>query len=157
MELDDFDLKILAQLQADARQTNLAIAEKVGLSATHCLRRVRRLEKAGVIKNYRAGIDRKQVGLDLTVFVGVKVERHQDEEALNFVGTVTKWPVVISRHLVSGEADFLLEVVAANMEGYEKSVLQRLLKIESVKDVRSNFAMATYKTNGSLPVCKILK
>lgn len=152
MKLDDFDLKIIAELQNNARQTNIVLAEKVGLSPTPCLRRVRRLEEAGIITGYRINIDRKLLGFDLTVFVTVKVERHQDEEAVNFVETVTKWPEVISCHLVSGDIDFLMEVVVADVEDYEKFVLQRLLKIKSVKDVRSNFAMRTYKTNGNLPV-----
>ncbi|MCC0040807.1 MAG: Lrp/AsnC family transcriptional regulator [Rhodobiaceae bacterium] len=152
MKLDGSDLRIIAALQKNARQTNLALADAIGLSPTPCLRRVRQLEEAGVIRGYRADIDRNKVGLNLTIFVGVKVERHQDDEAAKFVDTVTRWPEVISCHLVSGDIDFLLEVVAASMEDYEQFVLQRLLKIRSVKDVRSNFAMRTYKTGGDLPV-----
>ncbi len=152
MTLDSFDLKIIKALQNDARQTNQALAQKVGLSPTPCLRRVRKLEKDGVIQRYKAGINRQSVGLDLTIFVNVKVERHQDEEAGNFVRTVTLWSEVISCHLVSGEMDFLLEVVAADMDSYERFVLQRLLKIKGVQDVRSNFAIRSYKTDGALPV-----
>lgn len=151
MKIDQYDVKIIAELQVDARQTNQALAEKVGLSPTPCLRRVRRLEDEGIIEGYKASINRKEVGLGLTVFVHVKVERHQDKEAANFVSTVTKWPEVISCHLVSGEADFLMEVVTSNMDGYEAFVLQRLLRIDSVKDVRSNFVMRTYKNGGNLP------
>ncbi|GAB6054265.1 Lrp/AsnC family transcriptional regulator [Magnetospira thiophila] len=152
MSLDRTDLKILDALQTDSRQTNLALAEKIGLSPTPCARRVRRLEEEGVIKRYKVDIDLARVGLNLTIFVGVKVERHQDDEANSFVDAVTSWPEVIACHLVSGDIDFLLEVVTSNMEVYERFVLQRLLKIKSVKDVRSNFAMRTYKTNGHLPV-----
>ena len=152
MNLDPFDLKIIEALQTDARQTNLALAEKIGLSPTPCLRRVRRLEEMGIIQGYKVDIGRSQMGLNLTIFVGVKVERHQDEEATNFVQTVTSWPEVIACHLVSGDVDFLLEVVAATMEDYEQFVLQSLLKIHGVKDVRTNFSMRTYKTNGNLPV-----
>ncbi len=152
MNLDAFDCKIIAALQADARQTNQALAETVGLSPTPCLRRVRRLEKEGLIASYKAVIDRKHLGLGLTVFVTVKVARHQDHEAANFVEAVVKWPEVVSCHLVSGDMDFLMEVVAVDMGAYEKFILQRLLKIESVKDVRSNFVIRTHKSDGDVPV-----
>ncbi len=152
MKLDPFDRKIIAELQIDGRQTNLALAEKIGLSPTPCLRRVRRLEEKGLITGYTVAIDRKKAGLGLTVFVGIRVERHQDAAATRFVDTVTAWPEVIACHLVSGESDYLLEVVAADMEDYESNVLKRLLNIESVRDVRSNFAMRSHKTNGGLPL-----
>lgn len=152
MQLDEFDLRILSALQQDARQTNQALADKVGLSPTPCLRRVRRLERDGVIAAYRCEVNRKALGLGLTIFVTVKVARHQDRDAEHFVQTVTRWPEVVSCHLVSGDMDFLMEVVAPDMEAYERFILKRLLKIEGVKDLRSNFAMRTYKTRGTLPV-----
>lgn len=152
MQLDEFDLRILSALQQDARQTNQALADKVGLSPTPCLRRVRRLERDGVIAAYRCEVSRKALGLGLTIFVTVKVARHQDRDAEHFVQTVTRWPEVVSCHLVSGDMDFLMEVVAPDMEAYERFILKRLLKIEGVKDLRSNFAMRTYKTRGTLPV-----
>ncbi len=157
MKIDQFDIRIIAELQADARQTNQTLAEKIGLSPTPCLRRVRRLEEEGIIEGYKAEINRKEVGLGLTIFVHVKVERHQDKEADNFVATVTKWPEVIACHLISGEMDFLLEVVTFDIQGYESFLLQHLLKIESVKDVRSNFVMRTYKFAGDLPAYQISK
>ena len=152
MKLDEFDHRILTALQHDSRQTNQALADKVGLSPTPCLRRVKRLEKEGIIAGFQMLIDRKALGLGLTIFVSVKVARHQDRDAEKFVNTVTTWPEVISCHLVSGDMDFLMEVVAPDMEAYEKFVLKRLLKIEGVKDLRSNFAMRTYKTSGALPL-----
>jgi Lrp/AsnC family leucine-responsive transcriptional regulator len=152
MKLDDYDCKILKALQRDSRQSNLALAEQIGLSPTPCLRRVRQLEKAGIIKSYGLNLDRQKLGLGLTVFVGVRVARHQDSDAADFVETVTCWPEVLSCHLLSGDVDFLLEVVAADMQAYEQHTLQALLRIKSVHDVRSNFAMRTHKTHGSLPV-----
>ncbi len=152
MTLDEFDRRILAALQTDARQTNQALADRVGLSATPCLRRVKRLERDGIIDGYRTQINRKALGLGLTIFVSVKVARHQDRDAEQFVSTVTTWPEVVSCHLVSGDMDFLMEVVAPDMEAYEKFILKRLLKIKGVKDLRSNFAMRSYKTTGSLPI-----
>jgi len=152
MELDVFDRRILTALEKDARQTNQALAEKVGLSPTPCLRRVRRMEKEGVITNYSANINRKALGLDLTIFITVKVARHQDRDAMQFVQSVTSWPEVVSCHLVSGDMDYLMEVVAPDMQAYEQFILKRLLKIEGVKDLRSNFAMRTYKSGGALAI-----
>ena len=151
MDLDACDRRIISELQIDARQTNQVVAEKVGLSQTPYLRRVKRLEQAGIIKGYKAEIDRQKLGFDLTVSVEVKVARHQDRDASAFVRTVETWPEVIACHLVSGGMDFLLEVVVRDMAGYEEFVLQRLLNIESVKEVHSNFIMRTYKDNGIIP------
>ncbi len=152
MNINTIDLKILAALQSDARQTNQALADKVGLSPTPCLRRVKKLEDDGIIEGYKALINRKKMGLGLTVFVTVKVERHQDREAEKFVSSVTHWPEVVSCHLVSGDMDYLMEVATPDIDGYEKFVLKRLLKHPSVKDVRSNFVMRTHKRDGSLPL-----
>jgi len=149
-QIDEFDHRILAALQRDARQTNQALADQVGLSPTPCLRRVKRLERDGIITGYNANLNRKALGLGLTIFVTVKVARHQDRDAMHFVNTVTSWPEVMACHLVSGDMDYLLEVVAPDMEAYERFVLKRLLKIEGVKDLRSNFAMRTFKSDGSL-------
>ena len=149
-QIDEFDRRILAALQRDARQTNQALADQVGLSPTPCLRRVKRLERDGIITGYNANLNRKALGLGLTIFVTVKVARHQDRDAMHFVNTVTSWPEVMACHLVSGDMDYLLEVVAPDMEAYERFVLKRLLKIEGVKDLRSNFAMRTFKSDGSL-------
>lgn len=149
-QIDEFDRRILAALQTDARQTNQALADQVGLSPTPCLRRVKRLERDGIITGYNANLNRKALGLGLTIFVTVKVARHQDRDAMHFVNTVTSWPEVMACHLVSGDMDYLLEVVAPDMEAYERFVLKRLLKIEGVKDLRSNFAMRTFKSDGSL-------
>jgi len=149
-QIDEFDHRILAALQTDARQTNQALADQVGLSPTPCLRRVKRLERDGIITGYNANLNRKALGLGLTIFVTVKVARHQDRDAMHFVNTVTSWPEVMACHLVSGDMDYLLEVVAPDMEAYERFVLKRLLKIEGVKDLRSNFAMRTFKSDGSL-------
>lgn len=152
LKLDAIDRRILAALQRDARLTNVQLAEEVGLSPSPCLRRVRILEKAGVIGGYHATLDRGGVGLDLTVFVGVKVERHHDETASAFREAVQALPEVISCHLVSGEADFLLQVVVPNLAGYERFLLGTLLKLPGVSDVRSNFAIQTVKAEAPLPL-----
>jgi Lrp/AsnC family leucine-responsive transcriptional regulator len=150
--LDDFDRRILDELQRDGRLTNTDLSERVGLSATPCLRRVKALEQAGVIKGYRAELDREMVNLGLTVMVGVKVDGHCDESATAIQEAFREMPEVVSCHLVSGEADFLLEVVVPNLKGYEKFLLGKLLKQPMVKDIRSNFVIRTVKDRAAVPL-----
>lgn len=150
--LDAIDRRILGALQRDARLTNVQLAEEVGLSPSPCLRRVRILEKSGVINGYHANLDRGGLGLGLTVFVGVKVERHHEEPAEAFREAIQALPEVISCHLVSGEPDFLLLVVVPDLAGYEGFLLGTLLKLPGVSDIRSNFAIQTVKTQAPLPL-----
>ncbi|MBN2993017.1 Lrp/AsnC family transcriptional regulator [Pseudomonas cedrina subsp. fulgida] len=152
LKLDAFDRKILEALQRDGRLSNVQLADEIGLSASPCLRRVRLLEEAGVIRGYQATLDRDEVGLGMMVFVGVKVERHNDTEANAFREAVTALPEVISAFLVSGESDFLLQVVVPDLRGYERFVTGSLLKLPGVRDIRSNFAIQTVKPPGSLPL-----
>lgn len=152
LKLDAIDRRILAALQRDGRLTNVELAEEVGLSPSPCLRRVRMLEKAGVIRGYHASLDRGGIGLGLTVFVGIKVERHHDEAATAFREAVRAVPEVISCHLVSGEADFLLQVVVPDLAAYERLLLDTLLRLPGVSDIRSNFAIQTVKAGAALPL-----
>lgn len=150
--LDDIDRRILAALQRDGRLTNVELAEEVGLSPSPCLRRVRGLERGGLIKGYHATLDRPAIGLGLTVFVGVKVERHRDDTAEAFREAVRAMPQVVSCHLVSGEADFLLQVVVPDLAHYESLLLGHLLRLPGVSDIRSNFAIQTVKEQQALPL-----
>jgi Lrp/AsnC family leucine-responsive transcriptional regulator len=152
IKLDSFDRRILAALQRDGRLTNVQLADEIGLSASPCLRRVRHLEEAGVIRGYQARLDPDEVGLGLTVFVGVKVERHHEEEAEAFRQAVLALPEVISAFLVSGESDFLLHVVVPDLRGYERFLTGTLLKLPGVSDIRSNFAIQTVKATAPLPL-----
>jgi len=152
--LDAIDRRILAALQRDARLSNVQLAEEVNLSPSPCLRRVRQLEAAGLISGYHAELDRGGVGLGLTVFVGVKVERHHEAEANAFREAVVALPEVVSAHLVSGESDFLLQVVVANLAAYERFLTGTLLRLPGVSDIRSNFAIQTVKEHGPLPLTR---
>ncbi|MGO6943075.1 Lrp/AsnC family transcriptional regulator [Rhizobium johnstonii] len=152
LQLDAIDLKLLSLLQADARIANIALAEQVGLSPSPCSRRVKLLESAGVVEAYRAILSRTAVGLSLTVFSGIRVERHSHENADSFVKAVLAMPEVVACHLVSGDHDFLLEVVVPDMATYESSVLRRLLALPAIRDIRTSFAMRSYKANGPLPL-----
>lgn len=152
LKLDAIDRKILVALQENAKLTNVQLAEKVGLSQSPCLRRTRQLEEAGLIKGYHAILDRAGIGLGLTVFVGVKVERHRDDSAEAFRQAVVELREVVSCHLVSGEADFQLQIVVPDLAAYEQLLLGKLLKLPGVVDIRSNFAIQTVKQESSLPL-----
>ena len=150
--LDAIDLKILRALQEDSRLPNITLAERVGLSPSPCLRRVKLLEAAGVIEGYRTVLNRAAINLGLTVFAGVRVERHSAENADSFVEAVLAMAEVVACHLVSGDVDFQIEVVVPDMATYESIVLRRLLSLPAVRDIRSSFAMRSYRAGGALPV-----
>ncbi|WP_280552767.1 Lrp/AsnC family transcriptional regulator [Halomonas sp. 25-S5] len=152
--LDAIDRRLLAALQRDARLSNVQLAEEVNLSPSPCLRRVRQLEAAGLIRGYHAELDRGGVGLGLTVFVGIKVERHHEAQANAFREAVVALPEVVSAHLVSGESDFLLQVVVADLAAYEHFLTGTLLRLPGISDIRSNFAIQTVKEHGPLPLTR---
>lgn len=150
--LDASDHRILDTLQKDGRLSNIALAERIGLSPTPCLRRVRRLEAEGYIEGYGARIHRRAVGLGLTAFVNIAIQDHADHNAALFEEALRSRPEVVACHIVTGPADFLLEVVVPDLEAYSEFVLSTLLKLPGVKDVRSSFAMKTVKAPSILPL-----
>jgi Lrp/AsnC family transcriptional regulator, leucine-responsive regulatory protein len=152
MPMDSVDRRMLEILQRDGRISNAALAEQLHLSPSPCLRRLRALEGDGVISGYRAMLDRKQLGLGLTVFVELKVDGHSDRTAATISEGLTAAPEVVSAHIVSGSAVFLLEVVVADLAAYERLMFETLLKLPNVADVRSNFALRTVKPAGPLPI-----
>jgi Lrp/AsnC family transcriptional regulator, leucine-responsive regulatory protein len=149
-KLDKFDIAILRCLQEDARATNVEIAEKVNLSPSPCLRRIRNLEKSGILRGYRADIDRKEVGLGLTVFVEFKVGHHSRENSDAQQKALLAIPEIVSCFLISGTADFLAEIVVEDLSAYERLLTETLLALPGVTDIRSNFAIRTMKTGGML-------
>ncbi|MDE1993963.1 MAG: Lrp/AsnC family transcriptional regulator [Rhizobiaceae bacterium] len=149
-KLDKFDIAILNCLQEDARATNVESAERVNLSPSPCLRRIRNLEKSGLLRGYRADIDRKQAGLGLTVFVELKVGHHTKENSEAQQAALLAIPEIVSCHLISGTADFLAEVVVEDLAAYERLLTEALLALPGVTDIRSNFAIRTIKTGGAL-------
>ena len=144
-EIDAIDGRIIAALQADGRLTNVELAERVGLSPSPCLRRVKRLERDGYIEAYRAILQRNRVGLGLTVFVGVKIDGHANERATRFEETILGMPEIVACHMVSGDTDYLLEVVILDLEHYQRFLVGKRLERPIVKDVRSNIAIQTLK------------
>jgi Lrp/AsnC family transcriptional regulator, leucine-responsive regulatory protein len=151
-KMDGYDRRILELLQRDGRLSNIELADRIGLSPSPCLRRVRMLEESGAIQGYGARLDRDRIGLGLTVFVNVKVERHRDEQAEAFCAAASELPEVVSAHLVSGESDFLLQVVVPDLKDYERFLTGTLLKLPGVSDIRSNFAIRTVKPASPLPL-----
>jgi Lrp/AsnC family leucine-responsive transcriptional regulator len=154
-KFDRFDRRILEALQTNGRLPNIDLAGDIGLSPSPCSRRVRLLEESGVIKGYSAVLDQEQVGLGLTVFVGIKVERHREKEAEAFREAVSVLPEVVMAHLVSGESDFLLQVVVPDLRAYEDFLTGTLLKLPGVRDIRSNFAIQTVKPQSPLPLAHL--
>lgn len=150
--MDAIDRHIVAELQADGRLTNVMLADRVGLSPSPCLRRVKRLEREGVIQGYRAALRRDRIGLGFSVFLGVKIEGHANERALVFEKAVAAMPEVIACHLVSGEADYFLEVVVPGLADYQHFLVDKLLNLTMVREVRSNIAIQTLKAGAPLPL-----
>ena len=151
-DLDTIDRRIVAALQADGRLSNVDLADKVGLSPSPCLRRVKRLEREGYIEGYRAALRRERVGLGFSVFIGVKIDGHANERALVFERAVTAMPEVIACHMISGDADYLLEVVVPDLDGYQQFLVGKLLNLPMVREVRSNIAIQTVKAGAPLPL-----
>jgi Lrp/AsnC family leucine-responsive transcriptional regulator len=150
--MDDTDRAILRHLQADGRLPNAALAERVSLSPSPCLRRLRRLEQDGTIRGYRATLDRRKVGLGLTVFVEIKISGQSRRRAEELERAIAEVDEVIASYIVAGDADFMLEVVVPDLPAYEHLLLHTLLELPGVSSVRSNFAIRTVKEPGPLPL-----
>ena len=149
---DSTDRAILARLQADGRIANIDLADAVKLSPSACLRRVKALEADGLIAGYHAELSREQLGLDLSVFIELKVEKHSRQTSSRIERALGKIPAVLACHVISGSADFLVEVAVPNLRAYERLLLDEILVIPSIVDARSTFAIRTVKTRGALPL-----
>lgn len=149
-KLDRIDRAILHLLQADARIANKEIARRVNLSPTPCLRRVKMLEEAGYIRQYKTVLNPNQLGYAIRAFLGVKRSRNSSRSSV--ADEVMKIPEVLACHVVSGEFDLLVELVARDMEHYSEIALEHIAEMESVLDLRSTFSIKTLKTDGPLPM-----
>jgi len=149
------DRKILEVLQTDAHVSNVELAERVGLSPSPCLRRVKLLEAQGLIGGYVALLDRRKLGLDVVAFVEVQVDRHSDVGAAAFRAAIEGQPEIVACHMMTGAFDYLLKVVLPNLDAYADFTLQRLLKMPGVKDVRSSFVLETLKDSTALPLTQL--
>ena len=152
IELDAADRRILRALQRDGRLPIVALAEQVGLSATPCQRRVRRLEETGLIQGYSARLDAARLGLPLQAFVQVALESHSEEVAERFHKALAARPEVLAAYTMSGDMDYLLHVLAPDMEAFGDFATRALLRMPGVKETRSSFVLATLKQAGEVPV-----
>ncbi|HCG6609011.1 Lrp/AsnC family transcriptional regulator [Vibrio parahaemolyticus] len=149
--MDKIDRQLLHLIQKDATLTTAELADQVGLSASPCARRLKRLEQEGVICGYRAMISRGAVGIAMTVFVEVSLNNHQASSIDEFETAIVDMDEVISCHVVSGAYDYLLEVVSKDLPGYE-SFTRKLQRLENVKDIHTHLAIRQVKGNGCLPI-----
>ena len=154
--LDKTDRKILAVLQADGRLSNQDVAEQVSLSPSPCLRRVKRLEEAGVIRQYVALLDPEKIGLGLLAYVNVRLEKHSEVHKRNpmdlFRAAVQTWPEVVECAALTGEMDYLLRVVVQDMAHYSRFIMDTLLKHPSVEDCKTSFVLDRVKNTTALPL-----
>jgi Lrp/AsnC family transcriptional regulator, leucine-responsive regulatory protein len=147
--MDDVDRAILAVLEKDGRISNADLAERVGLSPSPCLRRVRRLEETGVIRGYRALVDPAVVGRGLRVFAGVRLVRHARADVVAFERAVVRLPEVVHTHHVTGNFDYLLQVEVADLPAYEEFHANRMASLPGVAMVTSYVAMKTLSADAT--------
>ena len=152
--MDPTDLRILDALQRDGRQSNQALADRVGISTAACWRRVRALEEAGVIERYAALLSRPKLGLDLCAFVHISLARHVQESTLPFEQAVMERPEVMECFATTGDADFILRVVTTSIEAFDKFLEQFLFGLPQVSQVRSNIALRELKMDTALALPK---
>jgi Lrp/AsnC family leucine-responsive transcriptional regulator len=154
--LDAIDRRILDALQNDGRMTYDTLAERVGLSASAALRRVKRLEESGVIAGYAARLSAERVGLGLTAFITVRTEKHERIDKRRpmdlFSAAVQAWPEVVECVSLTGEMDYLLRVMVADMAHYSRFVMDTLLKHPSVQDCKTSFVLERVKATSLLPL-----
>ena len=150
--LDAIDRQILENLQNDARMRNVELAEKVGLSPSPCLRRVGNLEETGVIRGYATLVDAEAVGLPVSVFVSVTLEKQIEKALEKFEKEIRARPEVMECYLMTGEADYLLRVVTADLGAYERFLIEHLTRIPGVASIKSSFALKQVAYRTALPI-----
>jgi Lrp/AsnC family leucine-responsive transcriptional regulator len=151
-QLDEIDRRILATLQENARVSNVDLATAVGVSASPCWRRVRELEQSGVISRYVTLVDPSMVGLAVSVFVQVSLERQVESALEEFESALLTRPEVMECYLMTGDADYLLRVVVADLAAYERFLMDHLTRIPSVASIKSSFALKQVKYRTALPL-----
>jgi Lrp/AsnC family leucine-responsive transcriptional regulator len=153
VKLDRYDRSILQLLQREGRLSNQELAERIGLSPSPCLRRVRALEESGLISGYRALLDAKKLGLSLMALIHIAMDRHTPERFDNFEQRIRELPEVLECLLVTGhDADYQLKVVVRDMEAYQSLLLSRITRIEGVSGVHSSFVLRQVVDRTELPV-----
>jgi len=152
VKLDKIDIRILHDLQEDGRMTNVELAKRAGISAPPCLRRVRALEESGFINGFHADIDARAMGYNVTVFAHVGLASQAETDLEAFEDLVRSWPEVRECHMLAGETDFLLKVVAEDWESYQEFLTTKLTAAENVSHVKSALSVRTSKSMPGVPI-----
>lgn len=152
MALDRIDRQILALLQADGRMTNVELAERVGLTAPPCLRRVRALEEAGAIRGYHADLDAARLGFPITVFAMVSLRSQAEHDLAAFEAHVAGIPEVRECHMLNGEIDFILKIVASDLKGFQEILTGHLTPAPNVASVKTSLTIRTAKQVSGIPI-----
>ncbi|HHH2193752.1 TPA: Lrp/AsnC family transcriptional regulator [Yersinia enterocolitica] len=146
------DIKILKQLQHSGRMTNQELADKVGMATSPCWRRVKQLEESGIITGYQANIDRRKIGLGILAFIRVKIDSHSEEEAKLFEMQVGALKPVIACYAVAGDADFLLQVVAEDLDSFSTFAMSVVRRLSGIKEMQTTFVLREVKPLDHLPL-----
>ncbi len=149
--LDEIDRKILAELQADGRMTNVELAKRVGISAPPCLRRVRTLEDSGYIRGYHAEVNARELGFEVQVFAMVGLESQAETELSAFEARCAEWPLVRECHMLNGEVDFILKCVAPDLSSFQQFLTGELLTTPNVASVKTSLVIRGAKDEPGVP------
>ena len=152
VELDATDWRILKELQADGRMTNIALTSRIGLSAPPCLRRVRALEEAGLISGYAALLDEASLGYPLTAFAMVRLHNQAEADLRAFENRILGWPLVREAHMLSGESDFMLKCIARDLTSFQNFVLDGLTAAPNVASVKTFLTIRRAKREPGIPI-----
>ena len=150
--LDDIDRMILAELQADGRMTNVELAKRVGISAPPCLRRVRTLEETGYIGGYYANINARKLGFEVQVFAMVGLQSQAEIDLSAFEARCLGWPFVRECHMLNGEVDFILKIVAKNMNTFQEFLINNISSNDNISSIKTAFAIKATKSLGNVPL-----
>lgn len=149
--LDDIDRKILAELQADGRMTNVELARRVGISAPPCLRRVRTLEEQGYIRGYHADVDPRELGFEVQVFASVGLQSQAEADLSAFEAKCREWPLVRECHMLNGEVDFILKCVAPDLSTFQSFLTGDLTAADNVASVKTSLVIRGAKDEPGVP------
>jgi DNA-binding Lrp family transcriptional regulator len=152
IRLDPIDWRILKELQGDGRMTNVALAERVGLSPPPCLRRVRALEEAGLISGYTVLLDEKALGFPVEAFVLVRLHSQSEADLRAFENRILAWPLVREAHMLSGETDYVMQCLAPDLEAFHDFVLRELTSAPNVSSVKTHLAIKRAKREPGVPM-----
>jgi DNA-binding Lrp family transcriptional regulator len=150
-KLDAIDRKILAELQADGRMTNVELASRVGISAPPCLRRVRALEEAGLIKGYHADVNARDLGFEVGVFAMVRLKSQAETDLMAFEAQARSWSLVRECHMLNGEIDFILKCVAPDLSSFQTFLTEKLTSADNVASVKTSLVIRCAKDEPGVP------